>query len=261
MGSSYGGFLADSAKALSLQGTKYSGFNDRARKKDDAFITNVKNMRTNLQGIKERSDDRFTIKESMSAINANRRIYNMQNKYNQAGVYAGKHGMILRAKQISKLQNETSKKEISESIIIPIEDEIKEFKNGGVIEEVITESIIIPEYYNESIIIPIEDEIFKFQEGGSFNVIPEGALHARLHHMENDENITKKGIPVVSEDENGNLEQHAEIENSEIIFRLEVTKKLEELAKENTDESAIEAGKLLVEEILNNTIDHTNKLL
>jgi hypothetical protein len=77
MGSSYGGFLADSAKALSLQGTKYSGFNDSAREKDDAFITNVKNMRTNLQGIKERSDDRFTIKESMSAINANRRIYNM----------------------------------------------------------------------------------------------------------------------------------------------------------------------------------------
>jgi len=33
------------------------------------------------------------------------------------------------------------------------------------------------------------------------NVIPEGSLHARLHHMENAENFTKKGIPVI--DNNG----------------------------------------------------------
>lgn len=103
--------------------------------------------------------------------------------------------------------------------------------------------------------------LIEFKEGGSFNVIPEGALHARLHHMENDQNITKKGIPVVSTDENGEIEQHAEIEKEEIILRLSLTKRLEELAKENTDEAAIEAGKILVEEILNNTIDNTNTLL
>jgi len=33
------------------------------------------------------------------------------------------------------------------------------------------------------------------------NVIPEGALHARLHHMDNAEELTKKGIPVI--DNNG----------------------------------------------------------
>ena len=103
--------------------------------------------------------------------------------------------------------------------------------------------------------------LIEFKEGGSFNVIPEGALHARLHHMENDQNITRKGIPVVSTDENGEIEQHAEIEKEEIILRLSLTKRLEELAKENTDEAAIEAGKILVEEILNNTIDNTNTLL
>ena len=103
--------------------------------------------------------------------------------------------------------------------------------------------------------------LIEFKEGGSFNVIPEGALHARLHHMENDQNITKKGIPVVSTDGNGEIEQHAEIEKEEIILRLSLTKRLEELAKENTDEAAIEAGKILVEEILNNTIDNTNTLL
>ncbi len=101
----------------------------------------------------------------------------------------------------------------------------------------------------------------KFAEGGKFNVIPEGALHARLHHMENADNLTKKGIPVVSEKEGGELEQHAEIEKEEIILRLSLTKRLEELAKEDTDEAALEAGKILVEEILNNTVDNTNTLL
>lgn len=101
----------------------------------------------------------------------------------------------------------------------------------------------------------------KYAEGGKFNVIPEGALHARLHHMDNDENITKKGIPVVSEKENGEIEQQAEIEREEIILRLSLTKKLEELAKEDTDEAAIEAGKILVREIFENTIDNTNTFL
>jgi hypothetical protein len=35
------------------------------------------------------------------------------------------------------------------------------------------------------------------------NVIPEGSLHARLHHMENAEGLTKKGIPVVTIAEGG----------------------------------------------------------
>ncbi len=117
----------------------------------------------------------------------------------------------------------------------------------------------------QKIIKYLNSYVDSFKQGGSFNIIPEGALHARLHHMKNDENITKKGIPVVSEDENGNLEQQAEIEREEIIFRLEVTKKLEELMKQydesNDDIYAIEAGKLLVDEILNNTIDNTNKFL
>jgi len=85
------------------------------------------------------------------------------------------------------------------------------------------------------------------------NVIPEGALHARKHHMENTEGLTQKGIPVI--DNKG--EQQAEIELNEIIFNLEVTKKLEELCKDGSDEAAIEAGKLLVQEILFNTEDRT----
>lgn len=96
----------------------------------------------------------------------------------------------------------------------------------------------------------------KFAKGGTMNIIPEGELHARLHHMEQD-GITKKGIPVISEEEGGEIVQHAEIERNEIIFRLEVTNKLEKLKEDGSDEAAIEAGKLLVEEILSNTEDRT----
>lgn len=118
----------------------------------------------------------------------------------------------------------------------------KQFKNGGK-----PEPIDAPE----------------IEETNQKNVIPEGALHAHKHHMDNADNLTKKGIPVI--DNEG--EQQAEIEKNEIIFTLEVTKKLEELYSKYTDqeysqkekdEVAIEAGKLLVKEILFNTDDRTS---
>lgn len=106
----------------------------------------------------------------------------------------------------------------------------------------------------------ITDEVQAFKEGGKvnsrdMNVIPEGALHARLNHMDN-KDFTKKGIPVVAKD-GDKLEQTAEIERNEIIFNLSVTNKLEELMKDGSAKATLEAGKLLVEEILHNTIDNT----
>lgn len=106
----------------------------------------------------------------------------------------------------------------------------------------------------------ITDEVRVFKEGGKvnsrdMNVIPEGALHARLNHMDN-KDFTKKGIPVVAKD-GDKLEQTAEIERNEIIFNLSVTNKLEELMKDGSAKAALEAGKLLAEEILHNTIDNT----
>lgn len=110
-----------------------------------------------------------------------------------------------------------------------------------------------------------ETTIQEFKNGGSFNVIPEGALHKNKHHLEQIDDkyndVTTKGIPVITESEGGEIVQHAEVERQEIIFRIEVTKTLEKLAKEGTDEAAIKAGKLLVEEILYNTKDNTNNML
>lgn len=104
----------------------------------------------------------------------------------------------------------------------------------------------------------------KFKNGGTVNVIPDGALHKNKHHLENIderfEDVTTKGIPVITEGKGGDITQHAEVEREEIIFNLEVTKQLEKLMEDGSDEAAIEAGKLLVHEILENTVDNTGLL-
>lgn len=139
-------------------------------------------------------------------------------------------------------------------------NEVEQFQKGGVLTEELTFAILKEEFVPSVLIEEEVESVEQFQKGGSFNVIPEGALHARKHHMDM-EGITKKGIPVISESEGGEIQQQAEIEREELILRLEVTKQIEELSKQNTDEAAIEAGKLLVSEILYNTIDNTKTLI
>lgn len=141
----------------------------------------------------------------------------------------------------------------------PIKQETPQHRNGGSIIELISETTI-------SLVDPLN--VLEFQNGGSINVIPDGALHARKHNM-NLDGITEKGIPVVSEKANGKIKQQAEIEKEEVIFRLEVTQKLEELEKKyyseeasqkEKDEYALEAGKLITEELLHNTKDNAGLL-
>lgn len=113
-------------------------------------------------------------------------------------------------------------------------------------------------------------KVTTFKDGGVIgvdsNVIPEGALHKELNHMEEyneelDKVITDKGIAVVTTDKDGKVEQVAEIEKEEIVFRLELTKKIEELWHEGTPEAMLKAGKLLVKEIMGNTDDNTEEIL
>ena len=106
------------------------------------------------------------------------------------------------------------------------------------------------------------EEVAGFKNGGTVNVIPDGALHKNRHHLEDVdekfEEVTTKGIPVITEGDG--ITQHAEVEREEIIFNLDVTKQLEKLMEDGSDEAAIEAGKLLVYEILENTVDNTGIL-
>lgn len=143
------------------------------------------------------------------------------------------------------------------------------FKQGGILEE--SKAPFVFDFTVDDILEDPEEtstqpkDIQEYKEGGQMNVIPEGALHARRHGMENDEHITKKGIPVITE-EGGEIVQQAEIEVNEIIFTKEVTDKLEELykvfndddsSKKEKEDAALEAGKLLATEIMDNTDDRT----
>ena len=171
-------------------------------------------------------------------------------------------------KEGGKFTEETTIELTVEETTIELIEPIQELKEGGTIEsmeEPIEETTIELVEESEESEEESTDEIPEFKEGGSVNVIPEGALHARKHHMEMD-GITKKGIPVI--DNNGT--QQAEIERSEIIIRLEVTQEIERLykiyyseesSKDDKDKVALEAGELLVKEILYNTVDNTNELL
>lgn len=129
----------------------------------------------------------------------------------------------------------------------------------------------------EGLVLPSVEEIRailakkkteKFLNGGTIgvdtNVLPEGSLHARLNHLDEInpdlEDATKKGIPVMAADGGEIKEQIAEIERDELILRLEVTKKIEELMQDGSEEAMIEAGKLLTEEIIDNTQDNTGQI-
>lgn len=175
---------------------------------------------------------------------------------NQAQLNGGMQ-MLRAGKNGLKLNNIDFAKKVKQWLVIPdldvsfLNENVQEFEEGGVLEA--PQETIVP-FDLDSLVNP---QFLK--EGGAFNVIPDGALHKNKHHMEDAEGLTKKGIPVVTE-EDGKLTQQAEIEVNEIILHLELTEKLEKLAKEGTEEAAIEAGKLLVKELLHNTVDNTGLL-
>lgn len=94
--------------------------------------------------------------------------------------------------------------------------------------------------------------------------IPGGKLHAHKHAIKDyDENIsnqiTSKGVPVVTFEEGGLVKQHVEIERGELSLRSEILLKLLELKEINDEESLIEAGKIFTDEIINNTKDFSEE--
>ena len=102
-----------------------------------------------------------------------------------------------------------------------------------------------------------ELEVQKFAEGGS--ILPVGQRHKTLHHMdelgEQFEDLTRKGIPVVTVDESGDMVQVAEIECSEWTISKSLTDEIEALWKDGSEEAMIECGKLVCEHLLRQTKD------
>lgn len=371
VGSSYTGSNMDVNNALTKSGKKYGLFSQRAKNKANKEIQDARRQQYTISNIADDAYERFAIRNSMAAINENRRAFNMQGGYDQQAVRIGRSGLkidsIEKAKNILNKYNKQQTNQLQQGgTLDPFEyyleslpenqrdstnfrvkdywifngkpKDFKEARRRGMFTQekdgwhastiawnpktgegefmkspdhpsiqqeldwynsddgskfrsdyelvksspywkyVKRQQKEIPSHKDGGTFIEISTETFielvdptsipEFQNGGSINVIPDGALHARKHNMDVD-GITKKGIPVVSE-KDGEIEQQAEIEKEEIIFRLEVTQKLEELEKkfysdestqEEKDECALEAGKLLVNEILYNTQDNTNNLL
>lgn len=219
-GSAYGGSMAKVDNALTKSGKKYGAFSGKARRKANAQIAEAKRQQNLVSDINQEAQDAFAA-SNYSGIG-------LRNELALSGGYrnmaVGRNGM-----KILDAESQWAREVLTKAKIRPKEK--------------------------------LEEQPPKFAEGGTVNVIPDGALHAHKHHLEDIspeyEQVTSKGIPVVTEEEGGKLKQHAEIERNEIIFRLEVTKKLEELMKDGSDDAAIEAGKLLAHEIINNTVDNT----
>lgn len=374
VGASYTGTGRSVDDALQKSGKKYGLFSSGPRKEANEEILKARRQQSIMSDIANNASDRFSIRNSMAAINGNRRRFHMQGGYDQSAIRVGGHGMIIQDLQRARRINNATKYQKRGKVSDPFEfylqtlpenqrdstdfrvkdywefngkpknfdeavfrgmftrfddgwhansvaenpntgeiefmkssshpsiqkeldwynsddasefrsqyelqktepyfkyvkrkgtDSPQSFKEGGNLiksdwlVEVDINNLSIEFRGSDIEEVDVDNILPEFKEGGKFNLIPEGALHARKHNMDV-EGITPKGIPVVSHSEGGEIEQQAEIEREEIIFRLEVTKKLEELAKDGSDEAAIEAGKLLVEEILYNTIDNTNSLI
>ena len=283
VGGSYGGSLNTINDAVSKANKKYGLFSGGARRKANNLINTARQQQNIMTNISDEYQDQLANKSDLAYTRYNTDI---NGGYQQQYIRAAKQGAILNRIQLRKqreggvLSNQLHSKinletqEVEWKPVININQKTPEFKEGGELvnnQETIqeTNSVWQPNINLETIQIMEEggktdkQESEKFnQETNQKNVIPEGALHAHKHHMENAEDLTKKGIPVV--DNKG--EQQAEVEREELILSLEVTKQLENLYKRyqedtNTqkekDELAIEAGKLLVYEILHNTIDRT----
>ena len=281
VGGSYAGAVNTMEEAASKAGKKVglfsgtSGFNKLIGKAQTFTNQTTRIANTYQDQLANKSDLAYT--RYVQDINGGPQQYIQRVKHGailqRINLRKHRKGGVLSNQLHSKINLETQ--EVEWKPVININQETPEFKEGGELvnnQETIqeTNSVWQPNINLETIQIMEEggrtdkpkQESDKIEETNQKNVIPEGALHAHKHHMENAEDLTKKGIPVV--DNKG--EQQAEVEKNEIIFSLEVTKQLENLYKRyqedtNTqkekDELAIEAGKLLVYEILHNTIDRT----
>ena len=264
VGGDYGGSVDTINNAVSKANKKYGLFSGGARKRANKLIDLARGQQNIMTDISNDYQDQLANKSDLAYTRYGQDINGgIQQQY----LRAAKHGAILQRIKLRKhrkggqIEDDVNQEQWQPTITLEY-SEVSKLKEGGQLEE--------SNEWQPTINLNIQ----KLEEGGKTdkqepdktketsqkNVIPEGALHAHKHHMENAEDLTKKGIPVV--DNKG--EQQAEIECNEIIFNLEVTKQLEELhnkyqeaTQKEKDELAIEAGKLLVYQIMHNTEDRT----
>lgn len=260
VGGSYGGTVSGIEKAVDKAGKKYGLFSRGAKKRANNYIDEMRRKQNMMADIAGEATDQRELVDMMGDVAA--QAYSSQ-------ISGGFDARYFRAEEGGKMPEEFEPELFDIEPIIPCS-----FAEGGVFGEIINPTTGQIEPWTPEL---IDVDVNKLKEGGKVekqldapkieeteqkNIIPEGALHKNKHHMDNADNLTKKGIPVVDDEH----KQQAEIEKNEIIFTKEVTKKLEELYKvfysedstnKEKEEAAIDAGKLLTKEIMLNTDDRT----
>ena len=250
VGSSYGGTSVDIHEAAAKSGKKYGLFSSGARKKANQEMAEARSKQNTMGDISDTAAmQRFSVQSMGEQAGL---AYSMltDGGYNQKYTYAAKQGGSLEWNPVIELEWQPQ---------VELNWDLHILKEGGTID-LIEELEWIPDFKDG--VKTTESETSEIEETTQKNVIPEGALHKNKHHMDHAEGLTKKGIPVIDEDG----EQQAEIELNEIIFTLEVTKQLEEYydifyseeaTNKEKEQAALDAGKLLVYQILENTEDRT----
>ena len=224
MGDGFGGSMKDLDAAKNL-GNKQLFFWQTNQAND--FINNQKNKVQTLQNI-------FTVNTQRKQSDYYQDLQNQNvNRYageNYLGTHVGKNGMKLmsaeEARRIVALKRAT-------------EENPEKLQNGGTIPAT-------------------EDQ----------SIIPEGKLHKELHHLDKvnpelAEDLTRKGIPVITVDENGETSQVAEVERSEWTWSKPLTDKIEALyaqwKQSENDELLLECGYAVAEELKNNTVNYNTE--
>lgn len=210
-----------------------------AKNRMNRFINNIRQKQNLMADIAKTSSDQHNLADSMGDEMSQAYLYSMNGGYDQRFMRAKNGGQI-------------PEPEFKPDLILDIEKIVPENKDGGLLNERINpDTGTIEPWSPELITEPVEQH----KQGGAIekkldapetepteqkNLIPEGALHKNKHHMEDAEDLTKKGIPVVDDEHN----QQAEIEKEEIIFTKEVTTKLEELYHEFYNEETTQKGRM-----------------
>ena len=228
-------------------GKKYGLFSRKSRKR-----TNILTDRYDKENLSKYASSQFQKQNSLASQNttaslADKNYQQMMGGYNTQ-ILSAKLGTKISPVNLRNIVNKASWNVNKKNRELESKEEVETSKN-----KVLTETD--------------KGEIIEEVTEEKTNVIPEGAFHSRKNNMHEDvaEHVTKKGIPVITKDEEGKVTQHAEVERNEIIFHKEATDTMETLYKKYNeaktqklkDEIAIECGKYIADQILVNTDDRT----
>lgn len=258
-GNSYSGASDTVMDAADLSGAKYGLFSKKGRLAANAQMAYAGRLQNNMKTIMQ--DNNMMQQSIANQQDMNNQMYNnmMQGTdYTQMPMSAKQGGRLTQnAYQIAHRVAYNHMKH-TKLIDVPIWEPKQELVDN--FEPVMVYDNHIPD---------MSTDIDMFQKGGQMSLLPEGALHKDRHHIEQEREdlkgeITHKGIPVISIPKDGKQpEQVAEIEHSEWIISADLTNSIESMRdeyhktedKEEKFKIAAEAGRLLAEEVMENTDD------